>query len=84
MKQNPTFPAVLEVACVALWKITENPENEVIAVAAGAVQVHLSASSYTITIIKKSRTTGAILHPTPLPLALHLPLPMVLQPLSLR
>ena len=43
MKQNPTFPAVLEHACWALKNIAVNPENKVISGAAGAVQVHFSA-----------------------------------------
>ena len=46
MKQNPFIPAVLEYACMALTNISVNPDNQVIAGKAGAVQVHISASSY--------------------------------------
>ena len=46
MKQNSTNPAVLEQACEALGNITVNHENQVIAGAAGAIQVHVSAPSY--------------------------------------
>ena len=49
MEQNPTNPAVLEEACGALGNIAMNPENKVIAGAAGAVQVNVSASSYPTT-----------------------------------
>ena len=44
IKQNPTNSAILEWACGALVNITDEPENQVIAGAAGAVQVHVSAS----------------------------------------
>ena len=51
MKQNPTIPTVLAYACAALSNIAGgNPENGKIAGAAGAVQVHVSASSYPTTI----------------------------------
>ena len=49
MEQNPTIPAVLEKACGALLNIAKNDENKVIAGAAGAVQVNVSASSYPTT-----------------------------------
>ena len=64
MKQNPTFPSVLEQACAALWIITENTENEVIAGAAGAVQVWFSASSYPTT--KKKKKYLALTYTLPL------------------
>ena len=59
MKQNPTIPAVLEPACRALESISENPENQVIAGAAGAVQVLVSASSYPTS---KKKDTLALLY----------------------
>ena len=84
MKQNPTIPAVLAQACAALWNITVNPENRIIAGAAGAVQVNVSASSYPTLKKNFPRTT---LHPKHLPIVLHplsilysAPLSIVLHP----
>ena len=65
MEQNPTIPAVLENACGALQNITNNPENQVIAGAAGAVQVCFSASSYPPTK-KKKKTYLALICTLPL------------------
>ena len=85
MKQNPTIPAVLTEACGALRNITAvNPENKAIAGEAGAVQVHISASSYPATK-RKNIFPRTAMHPTPLlcstflPMVL-LPLPMDLNP----
>ena len=79
MKLNPTVPAVLESACAALSNIAANSKNDVMAGAAmtgaaGAVQVHVLASSY------PTKITCTTLHLTHLPLVLHLPLPILLHP----
>ena len=85
MKQNPTIHAVLEEACHALMNITVNPANKVIAGAAGAVQVHVSASSYPTTKQTK-KLPSQYYAPYHLTIVLYLytspPLPMVLYPLS--
>ena len=78
MKQNPTIPAVIKYACGALRNITVNPENQVIAGAAGVVKVHASVFSYPTKKLKKktSLTLAAsclfhlVLHPF-LPMVLH-------------
>ena len=88
MKQNSTIPAVLQRACGALSNIALSPENRVIAGAAGAIQVHVSA--YTPPQKKDPRTTPhpahlpmvlqalSIWYSTPSPLWYFTPLPMVL------
>ena len=92
MKQNPTIPAVLECATMALTNITSIPENKIIAGAAGAVQVHVSASTPLPMVLRPPplwyvtpfslwySTTS--LYGTP-PLYVTPPLYMVLHPLSL-
>ena len=80
MNQNPTIPTVLEKACAVLTKIAFNPKNRVIAGAAGAVQVHVSASPYPT--IKKASL--ALLYTlTPLPLLLYPSLYGTLPPYAL-
>ena len=78
MKQNPTIPAVLENACAALTNIAWDFKNQVIAGAAGAIQVHVSASSYLTTKKQNKKTKKKFprtaLHPST-------PLPLVFQPL---
>ena len=63
MKQNPTIPAILERACMALQNITLNLENQIIAVAAGAVQVHVTASLYPITLPMVLHLSPMVLYP---------------------
>ena len=43
IQQNPSIPDLLSAACYALGKISKDPENQIIAGTAGAIQVDFSS-----------------------------------------